>query len=380
VSVDKRGDSWRARYRGPDGRQRQRSFRRKIDAERWLAEQQARLTRGEWVDPAASRVTFGVVAAEWLDAAAHLKPKTRASYSSLLRTRVLPTWERVPVGKVTHDGVASWTAGMARTGLSPSRIRQAVYVVAAVCDYAIRTDRLTRNPAHGVKLPRLTRRAERRYLTHAEVTALADAAGRRGVVYARLIRLLAYTGLRWGEVTALRVRDVDLSRRRLDVRRAFADVGGLLVEGTPKSHQQRTVPLLPLVAVDLVEQLADRQPDDLVFTAPAGGPLRIGNVRNRVWDPAVRETGLIGLTPHGLRHTAASLYIAAGTPPKVVQRILGHSSIAITLDLYGHLYPDEMDTWAVHLDGVARNHLWAERGQDATDEGDDGPAGTPVRL
>jgi len=148
--------------RGPDGRQRQRSFRRKIDAERWLAEQQARLTWGEWVDPAASRVSFGAVASEWLDAAVHLKPKTRASYSSLLRTRVLPTWERISLGRITHEGVAWWVAGMATAGLSPSRIRQAVDVVSAVCDYAIRTDRLIRNPARGVRLPRMRRRSERR--------------------------------------------------------------------------------------------------------------------------------------------------------------------------------------------------------------------------
>jgi integrase len=325
-------------------------------------------------------VPFGPVADEWLSAAVHLKPKTRASYSSLLRTRLLPTWERVPLGKITHESVAAWVGGMAGAGLSASRIRQAVYVLSAVCEYAVRTDRLIRNPTAGVRLPRIVRHAERRYLTHAEVAALARAVDRRGTTYGRFIRLLAYTGLRWGEATALRVRDVDLSRRRIDVQRAFADVSGVLVEGTPKSHQRRTVPLLPLVAVDLAEQLDGSAPDDLVFTAPAGGPLRIGNVRSRVWNPAVRETGLHGLTPHGLRHTAASLYISAGTPPKVVQRILGHASIAITLDLYGHLYPDEMDTWATHLDGVARGEMWPERGQDGPEDGDDGTAGVLARL
>jgi integrase len=94
----------------------------------------------------------------------------------------------------------------------------------------------------------------------------------------------------------------------------------------------------------------------------------------------VQDAEVDGLTPHGLRHTAASLYISAGTPPKVVQRIIGHASIAITLDLYGHLYPDEMDTWATHLEGVARGKMWAERGQDGGDEGDGGSSGAPARL
>ena len=171
---------------------------------------------------------------------------------------------------------------------------------------------------------------------------------------------------------------MDLTRRRLDVQRAFADVSGVLVEGTPKSHQRRTVPLLPLVVDDLVQQLAGREPDALVFTAPEGGPLRISNVRHRMWDPAVRDAGLVGLTPHGLRHTAASLYVAAGTPPKVVQRILGHASIAVTLDLYGHLYPDEMDTWAAHLDGIARGQVWAESGQEEPDGDDDDTDDAPA--
>ena len=205
------------------------------------------------------------------------------------------------------------------------------------------------------------------FLTHDQVQQLAAAAG----PYGAFIRCLAYTGLRWGEVTALRVRDVDLSRRRLDVRRAFSDINGRLVEGAPKNHQARTVPLPLWLATQLKELIDGRGPDDLVFTTPAGYVLRMSNFRRHVWNPAVTAAGLAGLTSHGLRHTAASLYIAAGTPPKVVQRILGHGSIAITLDLYGHLYPDEMDRWADRLGEIAEQ-MWPERGQ-SDDNDDDQP-------
>jgi integrase len=109
-----------------------------------------------------------------------------------------------------------------------------------------------------------------------------------------------------------------------------------------------------------------------VFTAPGGGGLRKSNFRSRVWNPAVKAADLDGLTPHGLRHTAASLYISAGTPPKVVQRILEHASITITLDLYGHLYPDEMDTWADRLGDIAAS-MWPERGQIGLDDHDEPP-------
>jgi hypothetical protein len=105
VSVEKRGDRRRARYRGPDGRERNRSFLRKIDAQRWLTEQRSRMTRGEWVDPAAGRVAFGQVADEWLGTIHHLKPTTREGYRTVLRLRVLLTWRRVPLSRITHDGL-----------------------------------------------------------------------------------------------------------------------------------------------------------------------------------------------------------------------------------------------------------------------------------
>lgn len=379
MSVQKRGDRWRARYRGPDGRERNKTFARKIDAQRWLVEQKSRLNRGEWVDPAAGRVRFGVVADEWLGTILHLKPSTRQGYQIVLRRRVLPTWERVPLSKITHDGLVEWVNDLVRSGISSSQIHQAAYVLSSVCRHAVQTSRLARNPMTGVRLPRLQAQKDHMFLTHEQVGKLAAAAGR----YSTLIRTLAYTGLRWGEVSALRVRDVDLSRRRMDVRRAFADIGGRVVEGTPKSHQARTVPLPRWLAAELAPLVDGKDLDDLVFTSPDGGPLRKSNFRRRAWAPAVRAAGLDGLTPHGLRHTAASLYISAGTPPKVVQRILGHASITVTLDLYGHLYPDEMDTWADRLGDIAGRSggaVWPEGGQNAgsdAGESDDDEDQTP---
>ncbi|MGH3344632.1 MAG: tyrosine-type recombinase/integrase [Carbonactinosporaceae bacterium] len=157
---------------------------------------------------------------------------------------------------------------------------------------------------------------------------------------------LAYTGLRFGEASALRVRDLDLGRRRVLVVRAYSDVAGRLVEDSPKAHQARSVPLVPLLVPLLERLVVDRGRDDLVFTTDRGAPLRLPNCR-RQFNKTKAIAGLDHrLTTHGLRHTAASLLIQAGTSPKALQIILGHSSITMTLDLYGHLYPDEMDRWA----------------------------------
>lgn len=188
------------------------------------------------------------------------------------------------------------------------------------------------------------------YLTHAQVRELADEAGR----WHLLVLVLAYTGLRWGEATALRVCDIDLARRRIDVRRAFSDVGGTIVLGTPKSHQSRTVPVPRFIAAELATATTGKHPDELVFTVPNGSVVRQSNWRRAVFLPARARAGLSDrFRVHDLRHTAASLMIQAGYPPKMLQEILGHASITTTLDLYGHLYPGEMDRYAARLDDAA---------------------------
>lgn len=365
MSINRRGDKWRARYYGPDGRERNKTFDRKVDAQRWIADQRARMSRGEWIDPAALRTEFGAVAREWLKTTLHLKPKTRHGYERLLERRVLPRWDHVPMAKVAA-ALPDWIAELADSAVSASQVRQTVYVLSSVCQYAIRTGRLYANPVAGLKLPRVTS-GERRFLTDAEVGKLVAEAGPYGL----FVRTLAYTGMRWGEATALQVRDLDVRRRRIEVQRAFVDVNGTLVAGTPKSHQSRSVPMPRSIARDLESLVQGRELDSLIFIAPNGGPLRFGNFRHRVWYPAVHAAGLDGFTPHGLRHTAASLYISAGTPPKVVQRILGHASISITMDLYGHLYADEMDTWADRLDETLVDPMRPECGQASDDDLED---------
>jgi integrase len=156
--------------------------------------------------------------------------------------------------------------------------------------------------------------------------------------------------LRWGEATALRVCDIDFGRRRVDVRRAFFDVGGRVILGTPKSHQSRTVPLPRFLADEMAAAVAGKRADQLVFTMPAGGVMRLTNWRRSVFLSARRRAGLSDrFRVHDLRHTAASLMIQAGYPPKMLQEIMGHASITTTLDLYGHLYPGEMDRYADRL-------------------------------
>jgi integrase len=150
------------------------------------------------------------------------------------------------------------------------------------------------------------------------------------------------------------VCDIDLSRRRIDVRRAFSDVGRHVILGTPKSHQSRTAPTPRFLALEMAAAITGRHADDLAFTMPGGTVMRLSNWRRSVFLPARAQAGLsVRLRIHDLRHTAASLMIQAGYPPKMLQKILGHASITTTLDLYGHLYPGDMDRYADRLDSAA---------------------------
>jgi integrase len=185
-------------------------------------------------------------------------------------------------------------------------------------------------------------------LTHGEVEALADAAGK----FRPVILFLAYTGVRFGEMAALRLGQLDLLRRRATLSEAVAEVAGRMVFSTPKTHQSWTVPIPRFLIDELAALAVGKGPQDLVFIGVKGAVLRLSHFRRSVFIPAVEATGLTGLTPHGLRHTAASLAIASGADVKVVQTMLGHASATMTLDMYGHLYADRLDEIADRMDAA----------------------------
>jgi integrase len=171
-----------------------------------------------------------------------------------------------------------------------------------------------------------------------------------------VVLVLSYCGIRWSEMAALKVGRVDLIRRRLDVAQAVTEVnGGRLEWGTPKSHERRSVPIPRFLGDELTAHLAGRTEDDLVFTAPMGGVLRNRVARRDWFDRAVAAIGEPDLTPHELRHTAASLAVSAGANVKAVQRMLGHASAAMTLDRYTDLFDEDLDAVAERLDAVARS-------------------------
>ena len=356
-SIDRRPSGrWRARYRDGLGRQHSQTFDRKLDARRWLAGVEVARPRGEWSDPGLARTSVGVWATEWLETQVQLKPSTKARYRVALARHVFPTWGHVPLGAVAYSDVAAWVADLVAGGLAPATVRYAHRVLSLTLSHAVRSGRLARNPAEGVPLPRLVRKPAV-FLDHRQVAQLAEACDPYGL----LVRFLAYTGLRWGEATALRRHRLDLVRRRVTVATAFVAVGGQLVETSPKSHRTREVPVPRFLAVQLGEHVEGLDPQGLVFTTPAGAPLRSSNFRQRCWLEAVEACGLDGLRVHDLRHTAASLAVKSGANPKVVQQMLGHASAAMTLDVYAGLFNADLDDVAARLDEAVSREAGVSR-------------------
>ena len=182
-----------------------------------------------------------------------------------------------------------------------------------------------------------------------DVAALADAIHAR---YRALVLVGAYGGLRIGELAGLRRRRVDLLRGTVEVAEILTEVRGELFVGPPKTRAgRRRVSLPQAVTRELARHLGTPDgPDDLVFNAPHGGPLRVNGFRARVWRPATRAAGLDGLRIHDLRHTAVALWIAAGANSKEVSSRVGHASVGFTLDRYGHLFPEADEALRTRLD------------------------------
>ena len=271
-------EKWRVQYRTPENRVTQRrGFKTKREAEDFAAPVHVAKRRGEWVDPADSRVTVGHLGTGWLARRTHLKPSTRRTEEIAWRVHVEPRWGTVKLADIRHSAVQSWIADMGREvtdaeGKVTKRASKATVVVrafgilAAILDEAVADRRMVTNPARGTKLPRKVKR-EHAYLTDEQVWELANEAADKGVI----VLVLAYCGLRWGELAGLHVADIDTLRRRIHVRRNAVAIGGEVVVGTPKTHERRMVAFPRFLVEPLAAACAGKGRDAIVFPAARGG-------------------------------------------------------------------------------------------------------------
>jgi integrase len=368
ASIERRKTSkgeprWDVRYR-VGAREVSRTFRTRTDAISYRRQVEHDELRGVGYDPRGGRITLDEWWQRWWPSTVHLRASTRARDEGYYESRIKPTLGDLHLVKIDRETLRTWVSDLRAAGLAPATVGKAVQIVSKTLRAAVADGRLGRNPADGLELPRIERE-EPRFLTPAEVVSLADAIDRG---YRALVVLGAYTGLRLGEMLALRRSRVDLLHRRVEVVATLYELPSGLVENPPKTKAgQRAVPLPRVVVEALSEHLATHNgsPDDYLFRAPEGGRVRASVWRRRVWAPAVKRAGLAPLRPHDLRHTAVAFWIAAGASPKEVAARAGHSSVVTVLDRYGHLLPGSGERVNEALDVMAERALRDARGMDA---------------
>jgi integrase len=222
-------------------------------------------------------------------------------------------------------------------------------VLARILDDAVSDRMLSSNPARGVKLPKPSPRRHI-YLSADQLQHLADESGR----YRSLIFLLGIGGLRWGEAAALRVSDVEFLLRRIELHRNAVYTGPGMTVGSLKSNKNRTV-VLPAFVIEALAQTAEgKERDDLLWPSRTGGYLGPPSSSDSWLSSAVArcqkdDPSFPRVTAHDLRHTAASLAVHSGANPLVVQRMLGHASAAMTLDVYAELFDSDLASVAENV-------------------------------
>jgi integrase len=373
---------WQARWTNPNNSRdrKDKTFRDKDVARRWIVRMDAEAHGAMFKQPtnAERPRPFKELVAVWKETCwTGLSPNTTARYGQVVRTHLEPEFGTTPITEMTREVVRRFIAKLSREGKAPGTVRKIHTVLSAIMSEAVELELLAANPCTRMRGLPAHQHSEPVFLNAEQVRTLAEKMP--FPTYTLLVYTAAYTGLRAGELAALRRKDVDLLRGVLHVRQALKSVDGQDGSGGPifggtKNGKTRTVTLPKFLRAMLTEHLARPLPggqsaDALIFTAPEGGILRFELFRSRVWHPTIKgdmrsnkpkkqrppalPKHLHGLRFHDLRHTCASLLIAQGAHPKIIQERLGHASITTTMNRYGHLF-DGLD--ATLIDGLDAAH------------------------
>ena len=335
-----------------EGKQRSKSFKNHADARRWKAVLEGDLVNGSYIDPKNGQTTLGSFAPEALEALTlEVRPSTKARMLSVYRVHIEPEFGHVPLSAVTGAGVSAWVVKMS-AHKSPASVRKAAHVLGRVLDHAVSHGLLRANPAASVRLPAEVHH-EQRYITQPEAWKLADSIAPR---FRAMVLVAVFGGLRFGELGGLQRHHINEIQNTIRVSRTLVEVGGHSSFGPPKTRTSvRTVTLPRSIMAELVAHMDSYcapDPDALVFTGSKGQPVLRTWFYRHYYQPATVAAGLTGLRFHDLRHTFVALWVSLGRNAKEVSRAAGHSSVAFTLDRYGHLYETDHDGLADELDAM----------------------------
>lgn len=348
---------WQIRWRDHTGTQRAQNFKLKADAIAAETRILGDLQRGEHIAPRAGHITLTDWADRWLKSARNLGPGGHDTYRRDLDRYILPALGTTRLSRITHHTIDHYLAAKLDGGLAASSVHRHYRTLRRMLQVAVEHQLIARNPADTVTPPRVEH-AEMRFLTPEQVHALHEAIGDR---YRAWVHVAVYAGPRWSEAIGLRRANVDATSITITeqlVRRADRQWH----RNPPKTRAgRRRITLPSFVADELahhIDTYANPGPDGLIFPNRNGDPLIGPSFTGNVFKPALRRAGLDpAVRIHDLRHTAVALAIRAGAHPKAIQSRMGHATISVTLDRYGHLFPEMDETLAAGLDQLRDDAL-----------------------
>jgi integrase len=338
--IEKRNGKYRARYRDPLGRSQSKTFTRKADAGRFVLEMESEKLRGNWIDPRMADQPVAQWADEFLQLCRRLALKTQETYRRDLNAYIVPRFGAYRLGRLPADEIENWLNDELGAGLAPSSVHRHYRTLRRMLAVAVEKQKLLRNPCDRVDPPRVPRR-EMVFLDWDQAVRLAEAHSDR---FRAFIYLAIDSGMRWGELVGLRRARVDLARRKVRVTEQLTQLEDhSWIRQPPKTTAGvRSITISAFTAEalrDHIERFPHPEPDGLVFPNTAGNPLSSSSFRTHHFGRALRAARL-SCRFHDLRHTSVALAIASGAHPKAIQVRMGHASITITLDRYGHLFPE----------------------------------------
>jgi len=342
-----KGTSYMGCYRDPAGKQRSAgTFPTSRAAERAACREELKVNDGQWHDTTHGKVTFRTyVETAWLPSR-HIEPSTLAGYQSYLNRQFYPFFGSMPMNKILPSHIQEWVTTAAAGGLSASSIRKYHMMLHSVFRRAVRDRIITFNPCEETELPKVVTQ-RRRTLTPDEYRRVLAAVPDR---YRLMVQVAVETGLRWGELIALRPGHLDFLHGTLTVEETIVEVPKraapngqrMIVKPYPKDNEWRRMGLRPGLLDQLRDHIRDHElgTDDLLCATRDGTPISRNTFRTRAWAPAVKASGLdFNVRIHDLRHAHASWLLAGGADLKSVMDRMGHSQIQTT-QKYLHALPD----------------------------------------
>jgi len=346
-----RGVRYKVVFGDSEGQQRTKNFRSLRQAQAFQGDIRLKKSKSVRIDPAPGRVSVREFWGHFMKTSA-LRPSTRALYETHGRLYILPPLGKRQLQSVTMADIKVTLAEIRAAGKSTATLNAVRRLLHRLFAVAVEEDRIPRNPVSRVAIEK-ARPREPRFLTQDEVKRIAGQVPDR---YRALVFFLAWTGLRIGEASALRVKNLDLAAHSVRVMENSPEVSGRKYIGPTKTTKARTVRFGAGLAGILKAHLAafgtPLDPDSFAFTSSEGEQVRQNNFRKRIFQPAAKRAGIVPVpTVHDLRHTAASLMARAGFSLRDAQEQLGHSHATMT-DRYTHLFPEDRERKVAALDAL----------------------------